>query len=68
MIAQRALVAGHAARDHVAEVDDPLRIHIRHKAQAPISSQITFNVADGKAPCHQPLTMKPAAPATFIPW
>jgi hypothetical protein len=24
--------------------------------------------ADGMAPCHQPLTMKPAAPTTFIPW
>ena len=47
--------------------DSARRLHIRHKAHAPISSQITLRLAEGKAPCHQPLTAKPAAPATFIP-
>ena len=32
-----------------------------------MSSQITFRLAEGKAPCHQPLTANPAAPTTFIP-
>jgi hypothetical protein len=41
---------------------------IRHSAIAPIIIQITFNAAEGIAPCHQPLTMKPAAPATFMAW
>ena len=52
--------------DHMAEVDQPLRL-IRHRAATPISNQITFSEAEGKAPCHQPLTMKPAAPTIFIP-
>ena len=30
--------------------------------------KITFKAADGIAPCHHPLMMKPAAPATFMPW
>src|SRR3546814_3581112 len=62
----QALVGGHARLDHMAEVDEPLFL-IRHKATAPISIQITFSDAEGKAPCHKPLTMKPAAPATYIP-
>lgn len=41
---------------------------MRASAIAPISIQMTFKVADGSAPCHQPLTMKPAAPTTFIAW
>src|SRR3546814_6181787 len=53
----QALVGGHARLDHMAEVDEPLFL-IRHKATAPISIQITFSDAEGKAPCHQPLTMK----------
>jgi hypothetical protein len=39
---------------------------IRHNAMPPISIQMTLSTADGNAPCHQPLTMKPAAPATFM--
>jgi hypothetical protein len=41
---------------------------IRHDAIAPISSHKTLSAADGKAPCHQPLMVKPAAPTTFMPW
>jgi hypothetical protein len=33
-----------------------------------MSIQTMLRAAEGTAPCHQPLTMKPAAPATFIPW
>jgi len=35
-------------------------------ATVPIIIQMTLSTAEGSAPCHQPLTMKPAAPATFI--
>ncbi len=41
---------------------------MRQSAKPPISIHITLSDADGMAPCHQPLTMKPAAPTTFIPW
>ena len=41
--------------DHMAEVDDPLLLMIRHDAIAPINSQSTLSAADGMAPCHQPL-------------
>ena len=61
------MIAGGPRARHMAEVVEFLRSHIRHEAQAPISSQTTFNVADGSAPCHQPLTAKPAAPTTFMP-
>ena len=35
-------------------------------ATMPISAQMTFCDADGKAPCHQPFNVKPTAPTTFI--
>ena len=54
--------------DHMAEVDDPFLFHIRHDAMAAMSSQTTFSVVEGNAPCHQPLTMNPAAPNRFIHW
>ena len=54
--------------DHMAEVDDLRFARIRHSATPPISIQMTLSTADGSAPCHQPLTMKPAAPPTFIAW
>ena len=65
---RQALIGGHARLDQVTEVDELFRDLMRHKAQAPISSQITFKDADGMAPCHQPLTANPAAPTTFMPW
>src|SRR5439155_12277419 len=65
---RQAPVGRHAMLDHMAEVDDPLLFKIRHDANAPIISHRTFNAADGKAPCHQPLITKPAAPTTFMPW
>ncbi len=52
--------------DHVTEAGEPFRFRIRHKATAPISIQITLRTAEGSAPWYQPLTMKPAAPTTFI--
>jgi hypothetical protein len=30
-------------------------------------SQMTLRLAEGIAPCHQPLTTNPAAPTTFMP-
>ena len=48
--------------------DEPFRFRIRHKAIAPINIQITLRTAEGSAPWYQPLTMKPAAPTTFIAW
>jgi hypothetical protein len=41
---------------------------IRHDAIAPMSSHNMLSTAEGSAPCHQPLMMKPAAPNTFISW
>src|SRR3954471_4033957 len=64
----RAFVRRHAMLDHMAEVDDPLFFKICHDAIAPISSHSTLSAAEGKAPCHQPLMIKPAAPTTFMPW
>jgi hypothetical protein len=64
----QALVGDHPRFYSVAEVDEALRWWIRHRARTPIIIQITFNEAEGSAPCHQPLTMKPAAPTTFIAW
>ncbi len=52
----------------MAEDDEPFRFRIRHNAIAPINIQITLSTAEGIAPWYQPLTMKPAAPATFIAW
>ena len=52
----------------VAEVDELLLFHIVHNVPAANSSQTTLSVADGRAPCHQPLTAKPAAPMRFIHW
>lgn len=61
---RQAFVGDHAAFDQVAEVDD---LRIRHRATNPIIIQITLSTAEGSAPCHQLLTMKPAAPTTFMP-
>ena len=44
--------------DHMAEVDDPLFLMIRHDAIAPMSSHSTLSEAEGMARCHQPLTTK----------
>jgi hypothetical protein len=52
----------------MAETGEPFRFRIRHSATAPISIQITLSTAEGSAPWYQPLTMKPAAPTTFIAW
>ena len=52
----------------MAEVGELFRFTIRHKAIAPISIQIMLRTAEGRAPWYQPLTMKPAAPTTFIAW
>lgn len=54
--------------DHMAEVDEPLCFHIVQSAPAANSIQIRLSVAEGKAPCHQPFTRKPAAPIRFIHW
>ena len=43
----QALVGGHALLDHVAEVDEPFRVAILHRAANPIPAQMTFNAADG---------------------
>ena len=40
---------------------------MRTDAQAPDHHPQDVERADGIAPCHQPLTAKPAAPTTFIP-
>jgi hypothetical protein len=52
----------------VAEVDEPLFFHIVHNVPAANSAQTMLSVADGKAPCHQPLTTKAAAPTRFNHW
>src|SRR5215218_9135070 len=59
-------IGPHAMLDHMAEVDDPLFFKIRHDAKAPINSHNTLSAADGMAPCHQPLTTKPAAPTMLM--
>jgi hypothetical protein len=53
---------------HVAGVDDLRLVQIRHSAKPPISIHTRFSVTTGRAPCHQALVMKPAAPKTFIHW
>lgn len=52
----------------VGSIDALLRARIRQSAKAPIRPQTTLSEAEGSAPCHQPLTTKPAAPNTFMPW
>jgi len=52
----------------VAEVDEPLLFHNVHNVPAANSAQTRLSVADGSAPCHQPLITKPAAPTRFIHW
>ena len=52
----------------MAEVDERFLFHIPHNATAAIAIQTTFSEADGSAPCHQPLSVKPAAPRKFIHW
>ena len=54
--------------DHMAEVDEPLRLHRFQSAPVANNIQMRFSVAEGSAPCHQPFSRIPAAPARFIHW
>jgi hypothetical protein len=63
----QTLVGHHALGDDVAQVDEPRRCVIFHKATNPIPIQMMLSAVEGSAPCHHPLMVKPAAPTTFMP-